>query len=89
MFQRTSILDGVSIQALQTQLAAMQAAYLQLTSGGKVQSASYTQGDGSRSITYTTANIGDLTQAILAVQTQIDRLNGLCINRRPPLRPFF
>ena len=89
MFQRTSILDGVSVQTLQTQLASMQAAYLQLTSGGKVASASYTQGDGSRSITYTQANIGELTQAIIAVQTQIDRLTGLCINRRAPLRPFF
>lgn len=87
--RRTSILDGVSVAALQAQLASMQKAYMDLTSGGKVVSASYTQGDGSRSITYTAANIGDLTQAILAVQTQIDQLSGVCINRRAPLRPIF
>lgn len=87
--RRSSILDGVSVLALQTQLAAMQQAYLQLTTGGKVVSASYTQGDGSRSITYTQANIADLTQAILAVQTQIDRLSGMCVNRRAPFRPVF
>lgn len=86
---RTSILDGVDVTALRARLAAMQQAYLDLTSGNKVQVASYTQGDGAKQITYTQANIADLTQAILAVQTQIDRLSGLCINRRRPLRPIF
>lgn len=89
MYQRTSILDGVSLQALQIRLSAMQQAYLDLTTGGKLESAAYTQGDGSRTVTYTKANIGDLTQAILAVQTQIDQLNGVRINRRAPLRPYF
>ncbi len=86
---RTSILDGVSVATLQTRLAAMQLAYLDLTTGGKLQVASYAQGDGSKSVTYTQANIADLTQAILAVQTQIDRLSGITRNRRAPLRPFF
>lgn len=89
MYQRTSILDGVDVGVLQTRLAAMQQAYLDLTTGGKVESAAYAQGDGSRSITYTRANLADLTQAILTVQTQIDQLTGQCINRRAPLRPFF
>ncbi|MGJ7611143.1 MULTISPECIES: gpW family head-tail joining protein [unclassified Variovorax] len=87
--RRTSILDGISLEALQAQLAALQKAYLDLMAGGKVATASYTQGDGARSVTYTQANIGDLTQAILAVQTQIDGLTGQCINRRAPLRPYF
>jgi hypothetical protein len=86
---RTSILDGVLLTDLQTRLAAMQKAYLDLTTGGKVQVAAYTQGDGAKSVTYTQANIADLTQAILAVQTQIDRLQGMRINRRAPLRPIF
>lgn len=86
---RTSILDGVSATTLQTRLAAMQQAYLDLTTGGKVQAASYSQGDGGRTVTYTMANIADLTQAILAVQTQIDRLQGVIVNRRAPLRPYF
>ncbi|MEX3690812.1 gpW family head-tail joining protein [Paraburkholderia sp. BR14263] len=88
-YRSTSILDGVSVTALQAQLVQMQQAYLQLTSGGKIESASYAQADGSRSITYTRANIADLTQAILAVQTQIDQLSGQRINRRRPLRPYF
>lgn len=67
----------------------MQTAYLDLTSGGKVQVASYAQGDGSRTVTYTQANIADLTQAILTVQRQIDQINGSRINRRAPLVPYF
>jgi hypothetical protein len=86
---RTSILDGIDITSLQTRLAAMQQAYLDLTSGAKVQVASYTQGDGSRTVTYTQANIADLTQAILAVQTQIDRFNCQTVNRRKPMTPYF
>lgn len=89
MYRRTSILDGISLPDLQSRLAALQQIYLELVGGGKVASASYTQGDGARSITYTQANIGELTQAILALQTQIDRLTGVCLNRRPPMRPVF
>lgn len=89
MFRRTSILDGISVEVLQTRLAAMQQAYLDLVSGGKLQVASYAQGDGTKAVTYTMANIADLTQAILAVQSQIDTINGCSINRRAPLRPYF
>lgn len=88
-YKRTSILDGIDVATLQSRLSALQQAYLDLTTGGKLESAAYTQGDGSRSVTYTKANIADLTQAILAVQTQIDGLTGQRINRRAPLRPFF
>ena len=86
---RTSILDGISVEVLQSRLAALQQAYLDLTSGGKVQSASYTQGDGAKSVTYTVANIGDLTAAILALQNQIDNLNGTRVNRRKPMTPVW
>jgi hypothetical protein len=86
---RTSILEGIDVSALRARLAAMQQAYLDLTTGGKIQVASYTQGDGGRTVTYTQANIADLTQAILAVQSQIDRLTGVCVNRRAPMRPVF
>jgi hypothetical protein len=89
MYTRTSILDGISLQSLQTRLSALQQAYLDLTTGGKLESAAYTQGDGSRSVTYTKANIADLTQAILLVQTQIDQQTGVCVNRRAPMRPYF
>lgn len=88
-YQRTSILDGQSADVLTARLALMQQAYLELVSGAKGASFSYTQGDGAKSVTYTQANIADLTQAIISVQTQIDRLNGVRINRRAPMRPFF
>lgn len=89
MFRRTSILDGIDVTALQTRLAAMQQAYLDLTTGGKVQVASYTQGDGAKSVSYTQANIADLVQAIIGVQTQIDTLSGGSRpNRRAPLAPY-
>lgn len=89
MYRRTSILDGIDVGVLQSRLAALQQAYLDLMAGSKVVTASYTQGDGARAVTYTQANIADLTQTILAVQTQIDRLTGQCINRRAPMRPLF
>lgn len=87
--RRTSILDGIDVAALQTRLASMQRAYLDLMAGGKVQAATYTQGDGSKSISYTQANIADLVQAIIGLQTQIDRIGGdTFTNRRAPMRPY-
>lgn len=89
-YQRTSILDGIDVTVLQARLDQMQQAYLDLTSGARGESYSYTQGDGSKSVTYTRSNIADLTQAIITVQSQIDLLTtGQRINRRPPVRPFF
>ena len=87
--QRTSILDGMSVTTLQSQLAALQQAYIDLTSGAKVQVASYSQADGSKTVTYRMGNIGDLTRAILSLQTQIDTLNGLRVNRVRPMSPFW
>jgi hypothetical protein len=39
--------------------------------GAKGESYSYTQGDGAKSVTYTKANLGDLTQAIRLLQAQL------------------
>lgn len=89
MTTRTSIFDGIGIAALQARLAEMQQAYLDLMAGNRGESYTYSQGDGSKSVTYTRANIGDLAQAIITLQTRIDQLTGLTINRRRPLRPFF
>lgn len=90
MFPRTSVLDGLDISVLQSRLQTMQLALLDLQSGAKVEVVSYAQADGSRTVSYSKANIADLTAAILTVQTQIDRLSGAgCINRRRPMRPFF
>jgi len=87
--RRTSILDGIDVAVLQGRLASLQQAYFDLTVGGKLQAAAYAQSDGSKSVTYTQANLEHLTQAILLVQTQIDSLTGQRINRRAPLRPYF
>jgi hypothetical protein len=86
---RPSILDGIDVATLQQRLAAMQQAYLDLVSGGKLEVASYSQADGSRTVTYTRANLGDLVAAITAVQTQIDILSGLRSARRAPMRPIY
>lgn len=86
---RTSILDGLPLEVLQARLTALQMAMLDLDSGSKVVTASYTQGDGAKQITYTQADRVSLRQTILAVQTQIDRLNGVCVNRRAPIVPYF
>lgn len=89
MLPRTSILDGLSLPVLEARLLSLQTAALELQAGAKLAQATYTQGDGTKSVTYTQANVADLTQAILTVQRQIDLLNGMRINRRAPLRPLF
>jgi hypothetical protein len=86
---RTSILDGLDVGILQARLVSLQQAYLDLSSGARGETYSYTQGEGAKSVTYTRANLGDLTQAILVVQTQIDRVNGVRSHRRAPMRPYF
>jgi hypothetical protein len=66
-----SLLAGMDTTVLQKRLAQMQQDYLDLSSGAKVQSASYTQGDGSKSVSYTMANIAQLTLAIRHLQAQL------------------
>jgi hypothetical protein len=87
--QRTSIYDGLDVGTLQARLTALQLALLDLEAGAKIVTASYTQGDGAKAVTYSQADRASLRQTILSVQTQIDRINGVCVNRRAPLRPFF
>lgn len=90
MGTRYSVLDGMDLATLQGQLTAMQTALLALQTGSLTVSVSYSQGDGSRSVTYSQANIGSLTQAILSVQQQIDILNGVAgPRRRRPIMPVF
>lgn len=67
----TSILAGMSTAALQLALSSAQQAYLDLSTGAKVQTAVYTQGDGNKSVTYTPANLGALTALIKQLQAQI------------------
>lgn len=67
----TSILAGINTGALQTALANAQQAYLDLLSGAKGESYSYTQGDGAKAVTFTRANIGQLVQLIQQLQAQL------------------
>ncbi len=90
MSVRYSVLDGIDLPTLQSRLTAMQTALLNLQAGASVATVSYTQGDGSQSVTYVQADIGKLTQAILGVQQQIDILNGVPgPRRRRPIMPVF
>lgn len=67
----TSIFAGMSTQALQTALAQAQQAYIDLSTGAKGELYSYTQGQGSKAITYTRANLGALTGLIKQLQAQL------------------
>lgn len=75
----TSILAGMTSDQLAAALSAAQAAYLALVSGGKPVSVSYTQGDGSKSVTYSKAEIGSLSILIRQLQAQ---LGTICRPRR-------
>ncbi|VVE06828.1 gpW family head-tail joining protein [Pandoraea sputorum] len=57
--------------ALQKALTTAQAAYLALSTGSQGESYSYTQGDGTRAVTYTRANLADLAAAIQLMQAQL------------------
>lgn len=85
---RTSIFDGLDLATLQSRLTALQLAMLDLEAGARVAKATYSQGDGSRSVEYTQADRASLTRTILALQSQIDYLNGNPTNRVKPLRPY-
>lgn len=74
-----SILDGISNTDLQARLSALQQVYLDLSAGSQVATASYTQGDGSKSVTFRAADIGAVITAIQMIQKQL----GITIGRKP------
>lgn len=78
----SSLLAGLPRESLQISLTNAQQAYIQLSTGGKVENATYTQGDGSKSITYTRANIAQLANVIMMLQKQL----GIDVRPRQPLR---
>lgn len=75
-----SLLAGRSTTQMQADLAAAQQAYIDLSTGAKGESFSYTQGDGARSVTYTRANLAALASLIQTLQMQ---LGIVCRARRP------
>lgn len=78
----TSLLAGRPTAQLQIDLANAQQAYIDLSTGAKGESYSYTQGDGSKSVTYTQANLGALTALIRTLQLQL----GVVTRGRKPVR---
>jgi len=77
MVSRT-IFIGMSRQQLQELLGKAQQAYIELMSGNKGVSFSYTQGDGTRSVTYNQTSAQDLLALIQLLQVEL----GLATGRR-------
>lgn len=78
----TSLLAGMPTAALQKALADAQQAYLDLSTGAKGESYSYTQGDGARAVTYTKTSMPQLTALIRGLQQQL----GIVRQARRPAR---
>lgn len=81
----TSILAGRPTAQLQADLTKLQQAYVDISSGAKGETYSYTQGDGSKAVTYTRANLSQLQAAIRLIQSQL----GIIPRPRRALRPLF
>lgn len=80
-----SLLAGMTTAQLQAALASAQAAYIALSTGSKGESFSYTQGDGSKSVTYTRASLPQLANMIKLLQSQL----GIVTRVRNPMRIVF
>jgi hypothetical protein len=68
MALRSGVYAGRSYADLQARLTALQSAYDQLVVGQKVVTASYSQSDGARSVTYQQADLVRLQADIIAIQ---------------------
>lgn len=80
---RLNNFSGMPPATLQQWLIEAQQALHELSTGAKGESYSYTQGDGSKAVTYTRADLGALQAHILALQY------ALGIRRRRAIRPVF
>lgn len=78
-YPTTSILDGMADADLRALLPKLQSALIELSMGKKVQAVAYTQGNGSRSVTYTPTSAAQVTAMITAVQQKL----GMSSGRRP------
>ena len=84
MFNRnTSLLAGGMTDAqLRDALQKAQQAYIDLTTGSRGVSFSYTQGDGTRSVSYQQNSLADLLALIQLLQAQL----GIVARPRKPVR---
>lgn len=70
-YPRSGLFSGMQTSALKAALATAQQALLDVTTGAKGESFSYTQGDGAKAVTYTSADIPALEQTIYRLQYQL------------------
>jgi hypothetical protein len=77
-----SIFYGMTTLQMQQALAAAQKAYVELSTGSKGVTFSYTQGDGAKSVTFTQASLANLTILIKQLQVEL----GLLRRARRPMR---
>jgi hypothetical protein len=81
---RATVLTGMTRAQLQAALASAQAALVAWVPGGKVVTASYGQGDGTKSVTYNMTSMGQLQGWIMLLQQALG-IGG----RRRPLVPIY
>jgi hypothetical protein len=79
---RVSIFAGIPRPQLEAALRSAQQAYVELSLGAKVVTASYTQGDGAKAVTYTAASLPNLVAMIKELQAQL----GIVRHARRPQR---
>lgn len=77
-------LVGLTTQQMQAMLTAVQTAIQELTVGGKAYAVAYAQGDGSKSVTYSQADLGALRMRARMLAAAL----GL-VNKRRAIRPVF
>ena len=84
MFNRnTSLLaGGMTDEQHRDALQKAQQAYIDLTTGSRGVSFSYTQGDGTRSVSYQQSSLADLLALIQLLQAQL----GIVARPRKPVR---
>ena len=83
--EQPSVYAGIDPATMQAWLTAAQTALFELQSGAKIANASYTQGDGAKSVAYRAVDIGALNMLIRQLQQQL----GIIRRTRRPMRPFF
>ncbi|WP_258110708.1 gpW family head-tail joining protein [Klebsiella quasipneumoniae] len=84
MFNRnTSLLAGsMTDEQLRDALQKARQAYIDLTTGSRGVSFSYSQGDGTRSVSYQQSSLADLLALIQLLQAQL----GIVARPRKPVR---
>lgn len=77
-----TMFTGMTQQQLQAALATAQQAYIDLLTGNKGVSFSYSQGDGSKTVSYKPADAG----ALAALIRELQQASGLIVRARRPVR---